>query len=274
MLKNKEYTQEELQAILGDLYIDTTKPLNTTSKKTYINAINSFINANPCNILVPENERIKSYIFSYKFKDYIKKYNLKVYYVAFFSTKIANSLINDSKTIHICLKPNGEKVLIMETYDRWGHRGNIRELGEWCELKTLRIIYTSFVLNAVTHPSFLRQIKEIRSALLSSNTTYLQKDNAVIKVVKPHINLAKWEMNATIESVSLTTLRAVHSSQSFSNVNGFTMLAQWWNQFEVISEAQALEILTNAKAKALDKIIDKFHKTTVNVDVFMESDAK
>lgn len=271
MLKKKEYTQEELKSILGDWYIDINQPLNSITKEAFVNAIKGFINTNPCNLLVPEKETVSTYIYSYQFRDYAKRNKLRVYYLHFFSTKISRSLLEHPQTVHICLNSKGKKIMLFETYSTWGTRGEIREIGTWMDKRRLKTIYESFVINAICYPSFLRQVKEIRSTILSQPYTYLHKNGSIVVLSKPLLDINSWRMSAASSSISLQTLKTFRSNLNYSCPNGFNCLLDFWNNFEVISENKAKEILVAAREKALEKMIEKFNKTTAEADSLVAS---
>lgn len=264
MLK-KTWTKEDLKNALGEWYLDLSEPSKIT-KEMYINAINGFLNANPCKVLVPEKENIRTYTFSYALKDYVKIHKLRVFYPFFFSPRISSSLTKWPKTIHICMKENGEKVFLFETFQGYGTRASIRELGLWCDRTTLSVVYYSFVVNPIVYPSFLRQVKEIRSTLNSSLVTYLKTKDKVIALSKPKVDLHKSVIEFTSQSLSLKTFKIVRDRQRYLTMPLLDNLVKWWNTHEIITEVQAKEILAKAKEEKMEKVLSDFNRSVSVAD--------
>lgn len=267
MLK-KTWTKEDLKNALGEWYLDLSESSKIT-KEMYIKAINGFLNTNPCKVLVPERECIRTYPFSQVFKNYVQANKLRVFYPFFFSPRIASSLTKWPRTIHVCMKENGEKVFIFENFQTYGTRASVRELGLWCDRTTLSVVYQSFVLNPIIYPSFLRQVKEIRSTLNSSPVTYLKIKDKVIALSKPKIDLPKSAIEFTTQSLSLKTFKIIRDRQCYSTLPMLNNLVNWWNNYEIITEVQAKEVLAKAKEEKKEKLLRDFnHSTSIADTIF------
>ena len=149
-------TKEELQARLGDMYIDLDAPKGTYKNINYINAINKFINLNPWTQPCDKNRLGRTQV------NFAVNHNLTILPIEIFANgKLPASLRYDwdrQDTIVVLDKHGRKKIYLRRNYGRY------EEMHHMHHINTLKALYRTFVLGNVTTPSFMRRIKEARRA--------------------------------------------------------------------------------------------------------------
>ena len=245
-------TKEELQARLGDMYIDLDAPKGTYKNIDYINAINKFINLNPwtqpCDKVSLGRPQINFAI----------KNNVTILPVEIFANgKLPPSLKYDwdRQDTLVVLDHRGQKKLYIRR-----NYGPYEELHQMHHINTIKAIYKAFVLGNVTTPSFMRRVKEARSILLAKPKICLApKDerNTICKIITDvKFDIRQQRVTYIMHDIDvynsrLITHRSPYRMDGFSGLNKVLSLL---NNYNIIDEGSIKQLIDNFKTKTISEV--------------------
>lgn len=247
-------TKEKLQEILGDLFIDISLPAGSYTKQHYVDCINAFINLNKAVVIDNETYQHTNLL------SFIRNKKYKVLFKYFYVPSIPRNWNNNCSypscgSVHMVIDSNGKKKIIYKRpYE------SFRDLDTNLDLNTLKSFYIIFVINAVTKPSLLRQIKEVRTSLLCNNSVFARTsaktitrfDNVIFDIKEK-----KFSCMATEFKLGKTVSKERYPI-NYSGLYGMQGLAKTFERYKFIDKEDVVKQILQSREDAINNINEKY----------------